>query len=366
MKDQWCADVAFLLGSICTDCPNDALVTMIQLADGPKYLLRWDHQCDQRLLRDVVSTTHRLAELSIFSDQGLASIIDRYPRDEMTVTTMGDNPAHPSELQFGTFDDHDGRVWIDMVRRGRLCLRLSNLARNSDLLGQIVQRLCGEMMECQPGLHTDSHEGDLWISSPYAIHYFGIDLQPTVRWQIRGHRQVSHYPVGQPFVSERDLEKIVSDGKARPLYYEPAFDQHATCCEQIPGDVLGLPLHTPYRIATSGTLSLTLTTKYQTRQSHRTTAVIRGNEQLNRWLPNQDHSVSVTGVKSVVKQSLSRLLGKPTPTIPTASFRVDPNASQCVGPLDSDLIETRTEPNFPTFPGLGTESASYASTGTEN
>lgn len=343
---------------------------MIQLADGPKYLLRWDHQQNQRLLRDVVSTTHRLAELPIFSDQGLASIIDRFPRDEMTVTTMGDNPAYPSELQFGNFDDHDGRAWIEMVRRGRLCLRLSKLVENSDALGQIVQRLCGEMMECQPGLHTDSHEGDLWISSPYAIHYFGIDPQPTVLWQIRGHRQISHYPTGQPFVGQRELERIVANGKTRPLYYEPAFDRHATCSEQVPGDVLGLPLHAPYRIATRGTLSLTLTTKYQTQHSHRTIAVLRANDQLNRWLPHQNRSVALTGLKSFAKRTLSRLISDPEPTMPTPSFRVDPNASRCVGPIDSkmidsEMIESQTKPTFQIFPRLGTESASYAPTGTE-
>jgi len=86
---------------------------MTQLATQPKYLMHWDHQSDQRLPRDGVTTTHRLPELSIFSDEGLASIIDRFPASAIVVTTMGDNPAYPSELRYGTFDDHDGRQWID-------------------------------------------------------------------------------------------------------------------------------------------------------------------------------------------------------------------------------------------------------------
>jgi hypothetical protein len=366
MNDRRCANVSQWFGSVCTDYPNDAFVTMMQLADSPKYLVRWDHQCDQRLLRDIVSTNHRLSELSIFSDQGLASTIDRYPRDAMTVTTMGDNPAHSSELQYGSFNDHDGRTWIDMIRRGRLCLRLSNVVQNSDALGEIVQRLCGEMNECQPGLHTDSHEGDLWISSPYAIHYFGIDHGPTVLWQIRGHRRVSHYPPGEPFVSARTLEQVVANRQTRPLYFEPAFDDQAVVSEQKPGDVLGLPLHTPHRIETSGTLSLTLTTKYQTRQTHRRIAVLRANERLNRWLPNQNRSESLTGIQSFAKRIFSRTFGDQPTATPEPSFRVDCNASQCVGPIEADLVEPQTQSTFPIFPGLATESASYAPTGTEN
>ncbi len=130
MKSHRCASVVSAVGSVCTDYPDNNHVTMLQLADGPKFLMHWDHQGKQRLLRDVVTTSHRLAELPLFSDEGLASIIDRYPTSAMIVTTTGEDAAHPSELQYGAFDDHDGRSWIDMIRRGRLCLRLTNVCQH--------------------------------------------------------------------------------------------------------------------------------------------------------------------------------------------------------------------------------------------
>lgn len=345
---------------------------MMQLAHSPKYLMHWDHQCDQRLLRDVVSTTHRLAELPVFSDEGLSELIDHYPAEAMMVMTMGHNPAHASELQYGVFDDIDGRQWIEMIRRGRLCLRLTQVAQHSQELAEIVRRLSGEMMECQPGLRTRSHDGDLWISSPYTIHYFGIDRDPHVFWQIRGHRKVTHYPLTEPFVLDRTLEQVVANGQTRPLYFEPAFDQQAQTAEQVPGDVLGLPLHTPYRIATSGTLSLTLTTTYQTRQTQRQNEVLMANAQLNRWLPNQDRSVSLTGPKAFAKRMLVRVVSQfagevsPPPYEPT--FRVDPLADHCVGDIDAEPTqqpETDVRPTIPIFPGLANEVATYAPTGTE-
>ncbi len=351
---------------------------MSQLSTTPKYLMRWDHQSDQRLLRDVVRTTHRLNELPIFSDEGLASLIDCYPAAAMIVTTMGDNPAHPSELRHGTFADHDGRQWIDMIRRGRLCLRLTGVARHHDALGDLVNRLCGEMMECQPGLHTDSHDGDLWITSPYAIHYLGIDLQPAVFWQIRGQRRVSHYPLAEPFLLQRDLEQTVAGNSTRPLYYEPAFEQHAQTEQQAPGDALGLPLHTPHRITTSGTLSLTLTTSYQTRQSRRRNEILRANDRLHRWLPNQNRSLEINNAKSLAKRLMVRLVDRFAAPCqispPEASFRVDPNATNCVAPIyhdpasdDSTRVEySDRKSSSPIFPGLSIEPTTYANAGMEN
>ncbi len=346
---------------------------MLHIAEGPRYLMRWDHQSDQRLLRNVVSTTHRLAELPFFSDEGLASLIDCYPADAMVVTTMGHNPAHTSELQYGQFDDHDGRQWIDMIRRGRLCLRLKNVAKHNETLSGIVRRLCCEMSECQPGLHTDSHDGDLWITSPYAIHYFGIDRRPNIFWQIRGHRKVAHYPLSEPFVLDRTLEQIIANGQTRPLYFEPAFDQQAQITEQVPGDVLGLPLHTPYRITTSGTLSLTLTTTYQTRQTHRQIQILEANARLNRWLPNQNRSVSLTGFKALAKRMMVGAVSRFDRGLPNPghepTFRVDPHAVNCVGPIESDPVqhvEPESKPAISIFPGFTFESPSYAPTGTEN
>ncbi len=229
-------------------------------------------------------------------------------------------------------------------------------------------------MECQPGLHTDSHDGDLWITSPYVIHYFGIDREPNVFWQIRGHRKIAHYPLAEPFVLNQTLEQIVARGQTRPIYFEPAFDKQAHLVEQVPGDVLGLPLHTPYRVATSGTLSLTLTTKYQTRQTNRQIEVLSANQRLNRWMPNQNRSVTLTGPMSLAKRMMLRFTnrlfgGGSVPSIHEPTFRVDPNAAKCIGPIDSNSIDTTaatTKPTNPIFPRLPIESVSYAPTGTEN
>lgn len=365
--------MASSIGSNRIDYLDDTLVSMTQLATEPNYLMHWDHQCDRPLLHNADSFTHRLPELPAFSDEGLAAILDCYPNSAMAVTTMGDNPAHPSELRYGTFGEHDGRQWIDMIRRGRLCICLSNVAKHDKTLGEIVGRLFSEMIECQPGLQIESLDGDLWITSPYTIHYFGIDLDPTIFWQIRGQRRVSHYPLNEPFLLDRTLEQIVSQNRRQPLYFEPAFDHHVETIEQVPGDAFGLPLHTPHRITTNGTLSLTLATTHLTRQSRHRNEVLQANHLLNRWLPNQERSVELGGAMSLAKRMMVRLgnrfSGQCQTEQPEPSFRVDPNAMNCVemidpGPTVADV--PKNKPIFPIPPRLAIESATFAVSGTEN
>lgn len=329
--------------------------------------MRWDHSRDQRLGRDVLVTTHRLAELPIFSDQGLAEILDRYPREALRVSTMRDNPAHPSQSQIGQLGQHSGRELVAMIRRGRLCVQMKNVVLHHEELRRIVGRLCGELLECQPGLRTSDHNGDLEISSPTVLTYYRCDVKPNVFWQIRGGRKVWVYPCGEPFVHTRSLEESIACGSRKPLYFEPAFDDQAQLLPQMSGDLLSLPQHTPYRIVNDDHLSVTLTTDYLTRESRRRNEIHCANHVLNRFLPLAGRSDETLGFQAAVKRVLLRVagtrevetLGPPTPT-----FRVDPDSPSCIGPLDSTTHQSNA--TNPTFPGLSFEAATSATVVSEN
>ena len=320
--------------------------------------MRWNHSSDQRIGRDVVETTHRLAELPIFSDEGLAAILDRYPREALRVNTMGNDPAHPSQLQHGKLGGYNGSELIQMIRRGRLCLRICSVATHDAELGRIIQRLCGEMMECQPGLRTHGHDGDLEISSPGAMNYYGIDIQLNAAWQILGTRTVWIYPCGNPFVHQRTLEEVVASKESNPLYYEPAFDDQALPLQQTSGSMLALPQHMPHRTVNNDGLSVMLTTKYVTRESQRRNSIHCANHMLNRFFPSDKRSIATSGLGPAAKRLLVRIAGARLsdtsiqPIEPT--FCVNPTAPRCVGPLTTTAVDS--EPLIPTFPGLPSES----------
>jgi hypothetical protein len=310
---------------------------MNESAKGPTFLLRWDRSRRQRFGRDVVQTTHRLAELAVFSDQGLAELLDGYPREAVHISTMGDNPAHPKQSRTGQLGSHSGEELIEMIRRGRLRLRLENVVQHHEKLRRIVARLYGEVSRCQPWMRSDHHEGDLEICSPAAQAYFGCDLEPNIFWQIRGCRSVWVYPSFEPFIQTRKLEEMVACGSRKPMYFEPAFDDRAKRQVQTVGDAISLLHHTPYRVVSDQHLSVTLVTKYMTRASRRRNATHSANYALNRFLPTVLHANGRYGLRAAFKRGLFRVVGtrlmetSSPPMSPT--FLVDPNAPLCVGPL---------------------------------
>ena len=334
------------------------IVIMQATSKGPRYLMRWNHSSDQRIGRDVVETTHRLGELPIFSDERLTAILDRCPRQALRVNTMGNNPAHPSHLQLGQLGGCSGSELIQMIRRGRLCVRICSVATHDEELGRIVQRLCGEMMECQPGLRTYGHDGDLEISSTGAMNYYGIDIQLNAAWQIRGTRTVWVYPTGSPFVHQRALQEVVASNESNPLYYEPAFEDQSLPLQQTAGSMLALPQHMPYRTVNDDGLSVTLTTKFVTRESERRNSIHCANHMLNRFFPSDKRSIATSGLGSAAKCLLLRIAGARRsdtsiqPIEPT--FCVNLTAPRCVGPLLTTALEG--DKSTPIFPGLPLES----------
>lgn len=341
--------------------------------------MRWDHSRDQGLLCDSVTTSHRLSELPVFTDAGLADLLDRYPREAIRVTTMGENPSHPNQLQVGVLGGQTGQELINLVRVGRLRIQLRDVVLHSPMLDSVVQRLCFEMMECQPGLRTSEHSGVLEISSPGAIDYFRIDLEPNVFWQVRGSRNVSTYRLSEPCVSERTLNQMIVGATNRPLYFEPAFDDLAVVYSLIGGQALGLPHLTPYRTVNDDSLNVALTTSYCTQKTKQTIGVRRVNHMLASILP---YLSTMNGLcMRVLKGGLARFLDRANHAEwglePT--FLVDSKSPNCVAPLNIASNESVARIGAPieddsmtlplpalSVPGLEFEAATPISVSTEN
>ncbi len=318
---------------------------MRESTNEPRYLMRWDLFRDQSVCRDVFMTTHRLGEVSLFSDDLIADLIDRHPHSAMTLSTMGDCVAHSSEWQAGQLGDHSGAQLLAMIRRGRLHLTIRNLGQHQPSIAAVIDRLCQEVVECDPGLRIIGSEGHLLISSPSAFQYYHSDMSPGMRWQIRGSSRVWTYPQGDPYLPEGTIEQIVSGQRVDTLYYEPAFDDQAQLFDVPPGQMLTLPQYTPHRTANLDGLNITLKIEYRTPEVIRRNRIHVANRLLRRYLPFHFDSHHATGIGAVMKQVLANLAGSGRhPDLPPGvrdahrldgqqTFRVEANAINCILPL---------------------------------
>ncbi|TWU58754.1 hypothetical protein Poly51_15340 [Rubripirellula tenax] len=312
----------------------------------PRYLIGWDHSQPMGPVRDVVAATHRLHEISVFSDEGLATLIDGHPRSAIEITTMGDNPAYPNERRFGDLGPHDGHSLLEMVRRSRLSLVLKDIQNQHPLLREVMVRLVDELAEVCPRGRTSHIHGDIVIESPGAMEYLNCDAVPTTRWQVRGSRQVWTYPVSDSAVTSQAIDSRVKGCPSHPssLYYEPAIEGESETFDVPVGRCVQLPILAPYRTTVGESMSVSLRTRHIDQSSRKQLEGFLGRMALGNRIglkttrPSDHHRI-LNRITATMHQVAGRVLCRrwlnPTAlmdqtSIVESTFQIDPSALRCV------------------------------------
>ena len=240
---------------------------MNSTATGPRYLMRWNFRQSGRIDQDIVTTPHRLGELSLFSDAGLANLIDCYPRTAMVVEseTEGSN-----ERRLGTIGNASGHEILTMLSQGNFSIILKDLGQHSGPLRRILIRLNQEMVECSDSMRVFSFSGDLHLTSPGIESPIRCDTDPVVRWQIRGEQTLMNYST-DVIDSHQLVERIVQEDRdvayRKPLMDAPSTDDSACCLSVEAGTMQSMPQATPHRIIQTDYVGVTQSDRFGVTQS---------------------------------------------------------------------------------------------------
>ena len=291
-----------------------------------------------RVHSSIFVAPHRLSELGIFCDEGLAQTLDAHPRAELGAYTMGTDPVRRSQWREGDTGQLSGKTLLESVKRGRLTLHLRNVSAHHSDYRVLVDTLYDQLhLLCIAEEFVD-RRADLRISSPTAMVYYHVDRDVVMQWQIRGTRQVWVYPLEAGVLSARTLESVVCGRKTGAIEYYPELDRYATEFDLQPDQMITWPQHTPNRSVNAGNLNVTLITHHMTREAIRKNNVCLVNRSLRRALGRRFPSARVDGLGAVMKDLTVRAVGglrgrgpKPSPRDALAvSFQVDPNAPDAV------------------------------------
>jgi hypothetical protein len=283
--------------------------------------------------------SHSLHELELFSDDGLAALLDRHPREHVYALTMGTDPLRWDENRLALHDGLSGRQLLDAVKRGRLWLNIKRVDEHEPEYARIVRELYGQLATQVPGFVVEQVKTTLLISSPQALVYYHVDGAPSLLWHLRGEKRVWMYPaLDERFISRELLEDIHAGVAHEYVPYEPHFDNHAQVKVLKPGQFASWPQNAPHRVTNLDSFNVSLSTEHYTPASRRRARVYTANRFLRTHLRLSDLSTTDHGLRAFAKSVVHRAAGmvgldKRQTKRHAPTMRVDPTAPLCVRPL---------------------------------
>lgn len=288
----------------------------------------WTDETTRAWANEPLRLKHRLHADPLFSMDGLAELIDSYPRQHYSLVQVG-TPGQRRLWREGEIGRMSGARVIEAIANGRMWLNLRNVGSVDPRFAALRDRLFGEIAERVPGFHALASTMGILISSPKAEVYYHMDLPGQSLWQIHGKKRVYVYPAEPPFRRDEDLERIALYQVEVDIPFDPAYDKHARVFEIEGGEMLHWPLNAPHRVENLDCLNVSMTTEYWTEPIRRSQMINLANGILRHKLGVTPRSRATSGpgfwAKAALQAGVKRsgLLQKARKTLRPIEFELD-------------------------------------------
>ena len=288
----------------------------------------WTDKKAKAFGHENLAFTHDLAERPQFSDEGLASLLDRYPREKLGVFTMGEDPIAWSTWRRGAAGDLSGEALLEAAKAGRIWLNLRETNLYLSDYKALSEEIFADKAAHAPGLRTFKRDLGVLISSANAQVFYHLDVPLVSLWQIRGEKTVWVYPVAAPYVEQEALEAIVLRETAEQFAFDPAWDAGAQRYDLTPGGMVTWCQNAPHRIENGPMLNVSLSLEFMTPQALMRANVIYANGLLRRRLgahPKVEAGLSPVSLSKLVVARGAKALGlvKANPRVLPTTFHLD-------------------------------------------
>ena len=272
----------------------------------PASIVSWPDDVSQRFGRETIVAQHDLHTRPMFSDAGLAALLDTYPRDKLGVFTMGHDPVDWQSWRVGKAGDMSGAELMQAVEEGRIWLNLR--AANAHLPEYAA--LCDDIFRDKEanvsGLKTMKRDLGVLISSPNAQVFYHLDSPLVSLWQVRGTKHVRVYPPKAPFAHPEQIEAVVLRETDEQIPFDLAWDQEAQDVTLEPGMMVTWAQNAPHRIVNGPMVNVSLSVEFMTPAALLRANVIYANGVLRRRLNMTPEIQAGLDPRALGKLALSR------------------------------------------------------------
>ncbi len=278
--------------------------------------------------RDTLGFTHDLHQRPLFDDEGLARLLDEYPRDKLGVFTMGEDPVAWTTWRRGSAGNLSGDKLLEAAQAGRIWLNLREANRYLPAYAELGREIFAEKEARVPGLKTFKHDLGMLISSANAQVFYHLDVPLVSLWQLRGQKRVWVYPVAEPYVPASALEGVVLRETAEQFAFNPEWDKGAEVFDLTPGKMVTWKQNAPHRIENGPMLNVSLSIEFMTPPALMRANILYANGLLRRRLgadPKVQSAFSPIGFSKLAMARGAKALNlqKPNPRVLPTTFKLD-------------------------------------------
>ncbi|MEL7043032.1 MAG: hypothetical protein AAGL90_16050 [Pseudomonadota bacterium] len=300
-------------------------------------IVNWPNATKRSFGDEVLQAEHNLHQSDLFADDGLAQLLEIYPREHLDIWTFGEFREGCQPAIRGRAPKLSGKDILEAVKRGDIWLNLRRISHEIIELRPLADRVF-QSLESATRTRVQDTAMNLLISSPNMHVHYHLDISMVALLQVRGRKQIWLYPRTDDFAMPEYVEAMVHKTREEDLPYQNAFDREAVVYELEPGMGLSWPQLSPHRIQNADCLNVSISCEFQTRKSAiradaiYTNAFLRQNMNFTPDLPGRIGPRTVA--KAVFGKAYKRLHpdGPNVATTPV-TFELDVSKEKCVKPL---------------------------------
>lgn len=282
---------------------------------------------------------HKVHQRPMFTDDGLADIVDRLPDELISIVSIAGERSSRSDVSYCRRNGLSGAALIEAVKQGRIWINIIRIERALPEFRQLLAEIYEEIDRHAPGLGVYATSVGLLISSPKAKVYYHADPPGQTLWQLRGEKRILIYPDRAPFLRDSDIENVIRGVTEEEIHYEAWFDDHAQVIDLKPGQMLHWPLNAPHRVDNMDCMNVSITTEHWTPEIRRNFAMRYGNGLLRQfgWTPKSKDLYGPNLWAKVALTAAWRITGqqKRQAFRRTMRFDLDPQNPGQLRPIDT-------------------------------
>ncbi len=290
---------------------------------------KWPSDTSECFSKEVITGEHDEHLSEKYTDEGLADLLDRYPRENMGIYTF---PAHSEgrvKAIHGRADALSGAELLEAVKRGQIWLNLRAVSKYLPEYADVRNKLFSQL-DSAANIKTLKQDIGVLISSPNIHVHYHLDIPFVCLVQVRGEKTVSLYPPHEPFATANQIEAVVLREQEEEMDFKYSFDEHVSKINMKPGVAITWPQNAPHRVQNGDMMNVSLSCEYMTASGLLRANAMYTNGKMRRHLGLNPAIPKNAGVAVMLKAVVARVLKikkkSTTKKVTPITFEIDKNS----------------------------------------